>query len=92
MPKILIYKNIWIFIIYSTDVYEKRKHIHVGKRGMKNLCKIWLEPKVGIANPGNLTVKQQNELLEVTKQYRKELIAQWINLINGNTIEIIKIK
>ena len=40
MPKILIYKLIWLFVIYGTDMYERRMYVHVGKKGMRNLCKI----------------------------------------------------
>jgi hypothetical protein len=89
MPKILIFKD-WIFIIYATDVNENRMHVHVGKKATIELCKIWLEPKVEIAKPGELTKKQQNEVLEIAKKYKNQLIQQWIDFMNGKSIEIIK--
>lgn len=92
MPKILIYKNLWIFIIYATDANENRMHIHVGKKSMFNLCKIWLEPNVEIAQSGDLTLKQQNEILQITDLYKEELIQQWKDFISGKTIKTIKVK
>ena len=92
MPKILIFMDIWIFIIYPTDMYENRMHVHVGKKSMQELCKIWLEPKIEIAKTGELTLKQQNEVLEIAKNYQTELIKQWNNFVNGFPIQIIKVK
>jgi len=92
MPKILIFMDIWIFIIYPTDMYENRMHVHVGKKSMQDLCKIWLEPTVEIAKAGELTQKQQIEVLEITKTYHKELVKQWNNFIQGKPIQIIKVK
>lgn len=89
MPKVLIF-NDWIFIIYATDVNENRMHVHVGKRSTIELCKIWLEPKVEIAKPGELTKKHQNEVLEITKKYKNQLIQQWVDFMKGKSIEIIK--
>jgi len=92
MPKVLIFNDIWIFIIYPTDMYENRMHVHVGKKAMTTLCKIWLEPNVEIANAGELTTKQQNEVLEIAQTYRNQLIQQWQNFVKGKTIEILKVK
>jgi len=91
MPKVLIFKNIWIFIIYATDVYENKMHVHIGKKATIHLCKIWLEPQVEIANVGELTIKEQNEVLEITKTYKEELIKQWQNFTSGREIKLIKI-
>jgi len=67
MPKILIFKDIWIFVIYGADMYENRMHVHVGKKATFKLCKIWLEPIVEISDGGELSQKQQNEVLEIVK-------------------------
>lgn len=47
MGKILILSK-YIFLIYSVDIYEFRRHIHVtyNLAGYKKSCKFWLEPKV----------------------------------------------
>lgn len=92
MPKILIFKNIWIFVIYATDMYENRMHIHVGRKSTKNLCKIWLEPDVEISKQGDLNTKELNEVLQIVNDYQDNLIQQWQNFVNGKGIEIIKIK
>jgi hypothetical protein len=92
MPKILIFKLIWVFVIFGTDMYERRMHVHVGKKGMKNLCKIWLEPELSIADPGDLTIRQQKEVLKITNDYRTELISQWIQFTSGNPIKAIVVK
>jgi len=92
MPKILIYKLIWFFIIYDTDSYENRMHVHVGKKGMENLCKIWLEPEIAIADGGDLSIRQQNEVMAIAKMYRNELILQWKRFTSGEKIKSIKVQ
>lgn len=92
MPKILIFKDIWIFVIYGADMYENRMHVHVGKKATFKLCKIWLEPEVEISNGGELSQKQQNEVLEIVKTYRNELVIQWKDFVKGKSIKIIKVK
>ena len=79
MPKVLLYitaKIIWNFLFYNTDFHENRAHVHVGKRGTEELCKIWLEP----------------EVLDIAKRYQTKLLYQWKQFKEGKTIRIIKIK
>jgi hypothetical protein len=92
MPKILIFKDIWIFVIYGADMFENRIHVHVGKKATFKLCKIWLEPEVEISNGGELSQKQQKEVLEIAKSYKNELIQQWKDYIKGQNIKVIKVK
>ncbi len=92
MPKILVYKDIWIFIFYVTDIYENKKHVHVGKKDTFDLCKIWIDQEVEIAKPGELSTKQQNEVLAIAKQYQMDLLKQWDKFIAGEKLQIIKIK
>jgi len=43
MPKVLVYitaKIAWIFLFWGTDQNENRAHVHVGKKGTDELCKI----------------------------------------------------
>ena len=91
MPKFLIYHSIWIFTIFGSDIYENRKHIHVGRRGTERLCKIWLEPRVKIAVAGELTLSEQREVLAVTELYREVLPGQWTQFMSGQKIQIIKV-
>jgi hypothetical protein len=91
MPKVLIYKLIWLFVIYDTDMYENRMHVHVGKKGTENLCKIWLEPELSIAEPGSLTIRQQNEVIKIVKEYQNDLILQWKRFTSGKKVKAIKV-
>ena len=72
MPKLLIYRAIWIFTIFGTDIFENRKHVHVGRKGTEKLCKLWLEPDVEVAKLGDLSVREQGEVLEITAQYKAD--------------------
>lgn len=49
MGKLLILAN-YVFLIYGSDIYEKRRHVHVtyNHRGFKRACKFWLEPEIEI--------------------------------------------
>jgi len=95
MPKILIYitaKIIWQFLFWNTDYNENRAHVHVGKRSTENLCKIWLEPVVELDKKGDLTDAQANEVLEIAKKYREQLLHQWSLFKQGKRIRMIIIK
>ncbi len=92
MPKVLIFKLIWIFVIFNTDIYENRKHIHVGKKGTIRLCKIWLEPSVSVADPGDLTLKQQNDVLKITQTFLSDLLKQWDIFRMGQKVKTIIVK
>ncbi|MVM38269.1 DUF4160 domain-containing protein [Spirosoma sp. HMF3257] len=91
MPKLLIYRAVWIFTIFGTDIFENRMHIHVGRKGTEKLCKIWLEPTVEIAKPGELSTSEQREVLQITELYKERLIQQWQQFLTGQKIEIIKV-
>ena len=91
MPKLLIYQAVWIFTIFGTDIFENRKHVHVGRKGTEKLCKIWLEPTVEVAKPGELSIREQGEVLQITELYKDALIRQWQQFLTGQKIEIIKV-
>jgi len=95
MPKILLYitaRIIWNFLFYNTDFHENRAHVHVGKRGTEDLCKIWLEPSVEVAKQGDLTDTQVREVLKIAVEYRERLLHQWNLFKSGKTIRVIKVK
>ena len=95
MPKAFIYataKVIWTFLFYGTDNNENRAHVHVGKAGVVDLCKIWLEPQVEIAKKGELTDKQLAQIVEVTERFRTELLNQWAKFKAGEKVKSIKVK
>ena len=83
MPKILLYitaKITWVFTFYGTCSNDNRAHVHVGKKGVNNFCKIWLEPIVILEKQGDLTDKQIKQVLNLTETQRDKLIKQWKNL------------
>lgn len=87
MPKVLLYitaKIIWNFLFYNTDFHENRAHVHVGKRGTEELCKIWLEPNVELAKQGDLTDKQVKEVIEIVKNTKRNYS------INGSNSRKVK--
>ncbi len=95
MPKVLLYitaKITWIFLFYGSDVNENRAHVHVGKKGMDNFCKLWLEPIIEIADAGELTQAQLNEVIEIASEYQSTLLQQWTKFQNGTTPKMITIK
>jgi len=91
MPKLLIYQAVWIFTIFETDIFENRKHVHVGRKGTEKLCKIWLEPEIIIAKPGELSISEQREVLRITELFKDNLIQQWEQFLTGQKIDIIKV-
>lgn len=93
MGKILILTK-YVFLIYSVDITELRKHIHVtyNVAGYKKSCKFWLEPQVELDEnkKGNFT---ENELKEIEKlvNEHKEIILQQLNLFyKGIPVKSIK--
>ena len=94
MPKVLLYitaKITWTFLFYGTDANENRAHVHVGKRGTEMFAKIWLEPTVEIANSGELTPAQLNQVLSIAQDNRNKLLKQWKLFKAGKTVHMIKI-
>ncbi len=95
MPKAFVYataKVIWTFLFYGTDNNESRAHVHVGKAGVVDLAKIWLEPEVEISKKGELTDKQLVQVLEITNRFQKELLEQWAVFKAGRKVKSIKVK
>ena len=66
--------------------------MHVGKRSTEHLCKIWLEPTVEIADKGDLTDAQVNQVLAIVREYREQILRQWKQFKEGKAIRIIKVK
>ncbi|MCQ2293455.1 MAG: DUF4160 domain-containing protein [Bacteroidaceae bacterium] len=95
MPKVLLYittKIIWTFLFYNKDFNESRAHVHVGKKGTQQFCKIWLEPHVELSKQGDLTDAQAREVLRLAEEQRERLLKQWQNFKEGKAIRIIKVK
>ncbi len=80
----------WIFSFYDTDIYENRAHIHVGKRGTTNLCKIWLEPVVELASQGDFTKQEANQAVRIAQNNSEDLLNQWNLFKQAQKLTIIK--
>ena len=95
MPKVFIYataKVIWTFLFYGPDYNENRAHVHVGKAGVVDLCKIWIEPRIEVADKGELTDKQIAQVLPIVEKYRSQILEQWKRFKAGEKVRIIKVK
>ena len=79
MPKLLTYKAIWIFTIFGTDIFENRKHVHVGRKGTEKLSKIWLEPVVEMAKAGELSISEQREFCGLQRYIKKSCFSNGSN-------------
>ena len=93
MGKLLILAK-YIFLIYGSDIYETRKHIHVtyNKRGFKRSCKYWLEPHLmlDVNKKGDFDTR---ELLEIEKliQVNREILLNLLELFyNNKTVKAIR--
>lgn len=93
MGKILILLK-YIFVVYSVDIYENRKHIHVTHNvgGYKKSCKFWLEPNVELDENkrGNFTEIELREIEKLVLE-NKELLLQQLSLFYaGKSVKSIK--
>lgn len=79
MGKLLILSK-YVFLVYGTDIYETRKHIHVtySHRGFKRACKFWLEPELALdhGKRGNFSEKELNEIKKLIADHKEILLKQ----------------
>ncbi len=93
MPKLLIYKDIFIFLIFAVNIHESRRHVHVAKKSVRNFypAKIWLEPEVEISKQGDFKKNELKEILEIAVRYKNDLLNQIERFFNNEEIEVIRI-
>ena len=86
MGKLLILSN-YIFLVYGTDIYEARKHVHVtyAHRGFKRACKFWLEPEISLdaSKKGDFSKSELNEITKLIFE-NKELLLSQLKLFYAN--------
>jgi hypothetical protein len=79
MGKLLILAK-YIFLIYGSDIFEIRRHIHVtyNHRGFKRSCKFWLEPEISLDEnkTGDFSDKELREIENLIIENRELLIEQ----------------
>jgi len=77
--KLLIFAR-YVFLIYGSDIYELRKHVHVtyNHRGFKRSCKFWLETEVSLDEnkKGDFTDKEIREIADLIQENKQILLAQ----------------
>ena len=82
MGKILVLVK-YVFLIYSIDINETRKHIHVTRNvaGYKKSCKFWLEPEIELDEnkKGDFSAIELREIERLIEE-NKEVILQQLNL------------
>ena len=93
MGKLLILFK-YVFLIYSADINEVRKHIHVTQNvaGFKKSCKFWLEPTIELDENkrGNFTDLELREIAKLIDE-NKELILQQLSMFyKGKQVKSIK--
>jgi len=56
-----------VSVIYSGDLIENRKHVHVEARKGKfrRTAKFWIEPDIELVDSGNFSKKEINELRKI---------------------------
>jgi len=94
MGKLLILPQ-YIFLIYSADINELRKHIHCtyAYKGFKRSCKFWLEPEIELdANKtGDFTEKELNEIKSLILQHKNLLLEQLELFYDNKQVKAIRL-
>ncbi len=93
MGKILILLK-YVFLIYSIDINEVRRHIHVTRNvaGYKKSCKFWLEPRIELDEykKGDFSAIELREI-EKLIQVNKEVILDQLKLFySGELVKSIR--
>lgn len=93
MGKILVLLK-YVFLIYSIDINEVRRHIHVTRNvvGYKKSCKFWIEPKIELDEnkKGDFTAIEIREIQKLLEQ-NKEVILQKLKLFYaGHPVKAIR--
>lgn len=93
MGKILILFK-YVFLIYSVDVLELRKHIHVTHNvsGYKKSCKFWLEPEVELDEnkKGDFTNVELREIEKLVIENKGILLRQLDFFYAGKQVKSIR--
>jgi hypothetical protein len=93
MGKLLILSK-YIFLVYGTDIYEKRRHIHVtySHRGFKRACKFWLEPELVLdhGKKGDFSEAELNEIKILIDDHKSILLKQLELFYNHKPVKAIR--
>ncbi len=93
MGKLLILAR-YIFLVYGSNIYEKRKHVHVtyAYSGFKRACKFWLEPKIELDEnkKGNFTETELTEIKKLIEENKIILLEQLELFYNQKQVKAIR--
>ena len=93
LGKLLILAN-YIFLIYGSDIYETRKHIHVtyNRKGFKRSCKFWLEPEIHLDGnrKGDFSVKELTEIEKLISVNKEVQLIQLDLFYNRQAVKAIR--
>lgn len=92
MPKLLII-NKYVFLIYSSDLAENRKHIHVESRKgrFRKTAKFWLEPSIKLVDSGDFSKSELKKIEQLIKENVNLLHEQIKKFAKGIKVRTIKI-
>ena len=94
MGKLLILTK-YIFLIYGSDIYEKRRHIHVtyAYRGYKKACKFWLEPMIRPDKSKTADFKESelNEIEKLIAEHKSIILKQLELFYSGKSVKAIRL-
>jgi hypothetical protein len=82
-----------VVFVFSSDINEKRKHIHVrDKRGrITNLCKFWLEPRIELDYSNGFNKAEINKIGKLIKENRKIIIEQLEKFYAGKKVKSVSL-
>lgn len=91
MPKLLIVGK-FVFLLFSSDVMEKRRHIHVEVRKgrQRRVAKFWLEPRLELVTAGDLSEKEVSRVIEILKAHAELLSSQLDDFYRGRQVKVVK--
>ena len=92
MGKLIIFLR-YVFFLFSSDINEKRKHIHVRDRKgrITNLCKFWLEPVVEMEYNHGFTAKEIIEIQKLVIENYDVILQQVTKFHSGKPVKAIHI-
>lgn len=90
MGKLLIFAK-YVLFVFSSDINEKRRHVHVrDKEGkMNRLCKLWIEPIVELAYNYGFSRSEINEIRKLVSENKKIINSQLKLFYAGQKVKSI---
>jgi hypothetical protein len=77
--------------VFSSDINEKRRHVHVrDKAGKLNrLSKFWIEPNIKLEKNDGFSVKELNEIRKLVLENRDLINKQLDDFYAGKKVKSI---